>query len=50
MLASYSKVPLEGEFMRKGIVRDHKNEMTSNMINRFDDWIEANVRNTDYTI
>lgn len=35
------------DFVRKGIVGDHKNYMTPELIERFDDWIEKNTKNTD---
>ncbi|KAJ3622162.1 hypothetical protein MTP99_002687 [Tenebrio molitor] len=37
-------------FIRKGIVGDHKNIMLSDMIKRFEDWTKINTNNTDYLI
>lgn len=34
-------------FIRKGIVGDHKNHMSPQMIERFDKWIEENTKGTD---
>ncbi|XP_066248128.1 luciferin sulfotransferase-like [Euwallacea similis] len=34
-------------FIRKGIVGDHKNYMSAEMIERFDKWIEKNTKGTD---
>ncbi|KAH1009132.1 luciferin sulfotransferase [Dendroctonus ponderosae] len=34
-------------FVRKGIIGDYKNYMSPEMIARFDNWIEENIRGTD---
>lgn len=33
--------------MRKGIIGDHKNYMSPEMIAKFDKWIEENISGTD---
>lgn len=32
----------EGHFIRKGIIGDHKNHMTTDIIKLFDEWIRTN--------
>ncbi|VEN33642.1 unnamed protein product [Callosobruchus maculatus] len=36
--------------IRRGKTDSHKEEMSPEMIKRFDEWIEANTRNTDFII
>nr|CAI5828440.1 unnamed protein product [Callosobruchus analis] len=36
--------------MRRGEAGSHKDEMSPEMVKRFDEWIEANTRNTDFTV
>lgn len=40
----------EGNFIRNGSVGQWKESMPENMIKRFDDWIAANTKDTDYKI
>jgi hypothetical protein len=39
-----------GAFMRSGTVGGYKGMMSEEMIQRFDDWIEENLKGTDYVI
>lgn len=40
----------DGHFMRAGIVGKHKTEMTSQMIETFDRWIQENIQGTGWKV
>lgn len=38
----------EFKFIRKGIVGSHKNEMSAELIRKFDKWIEKSLEGVDF--
>lgn len=45
----FKLIETEGSFMRSGKVGDYKAKMSPEIVRRFDEWIEKNIKNTDFS-